>query len=296
MPTATSLSGYSIFNNGPLTTAFTAPASCATIYETMVAPATEPTFFEWEAPSCNFVPPANCNPNGAAIQSIFSSAEGGNPSAGQIIVYHSPGLACPSGWETVGGAAKLNPTSTSISGAFNVSEALPTGVAIFEQDLDVILAALDPGETAAVCCPSSYTTMGAVCYSTLPSSVFTPTAGCQRLLPPGDVGTISGTFTIGGQTLTGELATFTGTTPPSTTTTSFASSDAASLIGVAVQGMFILVHKASDTSGGAGSSTASSTSSTKPNSAVSVRGIDIGLGIVATVCCVSFALGALLVV
>jgi hypothetical protein len=154
MPTATSLSGYSLTNNGPLTTTFTAPASCSTAYETMLGAATDPTFLQWEA-QCEWLPPADCNPSGSAIQSIDSSAEGGNPTAGMIIVYHSPGLVCPSGWATVGAAAKLNPTSTSISGAFNQSAAIPTDYqsGFFEPELDVFLEALDPGEIAVVCCP-----------------------------------------------------------------------------------------------------------------------------------------------
>ncbi|KAH7119312.1 hypothetical protein EDB81DRAFT_816082 [Dactylonectria macrodidyma] len=79
-----------------------------------------------------------------------------------ILVYHSPGLVCPAGWATVGTAAKLNPTSTIISGAFNLSDEIPTSshLGFFEPYLDVFLAALDPGETAALCCPSSYTTIG----------------------------------------------------------------------------------------------------------------------------------------
>jgi len=60
--------------------------------------------------------------------------------------------------------------------------------------------------------------------------------------------------------------------------------------------MFTLIHKASDTSGGVGlSSTPTSTASTKPNSAGRVGGHEKGLGAVAAVCCVAFALGALLV-
>jgi hypothetical protein len=71
-----------------------------------------------------------------------------------IIVYHSPGLVCPSDWATVGAAAKLSPTSTSISGAFNLSVAIPAGSNLgFEPEMDVMLAALEPGETAVLCCP-----------------------------------------------------------------------------------------------------------------------------------------------
>ena len=161
MPTATSLSGYGLFNNGPLTTAFTAPASCSTAYQTFIGDAETPGDIEFLVPAgttCGYIAPADCNPSGSVIQSIASSAMGPDPTAGNIIVYHSPGLVCPSGWETVGAAAKLNLTSTSISGAFNISVALPTatiaGFVEFLPPLDAVLAALDPGETAALCCPT----------------------------------------------------------------------------------------------------------------------------------------------
>jgi hypothetical protein len=156
MPTATSLSGFSLTNNGPLTTTFTAPASCSTAYETMLGAATDPTDIQWRA-QCLWLPPADCNPAGSVIQSIDSSAEGSNPDAGMILVYHSPGLICPPSpsWATVGAAAKLNPTSTSISGAFTQYDAIVTGsqFPFFEPELDVFLAALDPGETGIGCCP-----------------------------------------------------------------------------------------------------------------------------------------------
>lgn len=154
MPTATSISGSSLTNNGPLTTTFTAPASCSTAYQIMIGATSNPDFFQWAA-QCEWLPPADCNPSGSVIQSIYSSAEGSNPTAGMIIVYHSPGLVCPSGWATAGAAAKLNLTSTSISGVFNQSDAIPTGsqFGFFEPELDVFLAALDLGETAVVCCP-----------------------------------------------------------------------------------------------------------------------------------------------
>jgi hypothetical protein len=154
MPTATSLSAYSLLNNGPLTTTFTAPASCSTAYATIVAPVSDPAFLQWSA-QCDWLPPADCNPSGSAIRSIYSSANGGNPSADNIIVYHSPGLVCPSGWATVGAARKLSPTSTSISGAFSLSGEFQPGnnPGFFEPFLDVVVAALDPSETAVACCP-----------------------------------------------------------------------------------------------------------------------------------------------
>ena len=153
MPTATSLSGYSLYNIGPLTTTFRAPASCTTNYIAL-GQASNPSEIEWFV-TCPFVPPADCNPTGSVIQSIYTAGEGHNPQAGNVIVYHSPGLICPAGWETVGAAARPNPTSTSISGAFNVSTALPTGTgeSFFLPQQDAIIEALEPGETAVLCCP-----------------------------------------------------------------------------------------------------------------------------------------------
>ena len=138
---------------------------------------------------------------------------------------------------------------------------------------------------------SSYIATDGACYSVLPSSTFTPTAGCQRLLPGRDLNPVSGTWTMGGVTITGNLEMITGTIPISTRTTSFAPTEATTLVGVAVNDMFILVHQASDTASTA--STASSPS--KTNAAVRMRGSKNGLGIVAIVYCLALALRTLLV-
>ncbi|KAH9208228.1 hypothetical protein DL95DRAFT_414975 [Leptodontidium sp. 2 PMI_412] len=305
MPTATSISGWSLLNVGPATTTFTEPASCATAYRTVIAPATDPALPLWNV-HCPWVPPADCNPSGSIVQSIISSAEGTNPTDGLFIVYQSPGLVCPSGQATVGAAEKPNPTSISVSGAFNLSDAIPTGgsyTVFFEPPLDVFLAALDPGETAILCCPSSYTPGNGGCYSTLPSSAFTPTTGCGKEGPEANYGTVNGTWTIGGQTITGGLLTITGTIPMSAVTTSFAPSEVTSYVGVALEGMGILVHQSSDivtasATSSAASSTASSTTSgtSKPNSALRVKGNGDMQGVVIAIWCLFFILGARLVV
>jgi hypothetical protein len=66
--------------------------------------------------------------------------------------YHSPGLVCPSGYSTVEVATEVSPTSMSISGAFNKSMGITNDYLGFEPQMDLVLAALDPGETAAACC------------------------------------------------------------------------------------------------------------------------------------------------
>jgi hypothetical protein len=138
---------------------------------------------------------------------------------------------------------------------------------------------------------STFTALNGGCYSNFPSSVYTPTVGCERIIPSDDVGAVFGTWTIGGQTVTAELETITATTPISTRTTVFAPSEATSYVGVAATDIFILVHQASDTGKGG----AASTTTSKPNSAVRMRGSEKRIGVVAAVYCLSLAVEALLI-
>lgn len=120
--------------------------------------------------------------------------------------------------------------------------------------------------------PDSYTAVDGVSVSALPSSVFTPSSGCGILFPPNeDPSTVRGTWIFGGETITAGLLTIMGTEPlASTLTTSFAPSDVASYVGVAIEGMHILVHQASDivtTSAPTSATTSTSTSTSRPNSA-----------------------------
>ena len=145
-----------LLNFGPATTTFTAPKSCATAFKTGIAASSEPSAIRWDA-QCTWTPPADCNPVGTRVQSLIASA--GGPDIKIVdqffIVYQSPGIICPSGQLTVGAAEKVNPTSTSVSGAFNVSDAVPTDDANpwLPGQLQVVLGALDAGETAILCCP-----------------------------------------------------------------------------------------------------------------------------------------------
>lgn len=147
--------------------------------------------------------------------------------------------------------------------------------------------------------PSSYTAANGNCYSTLPSSAFTPTTGCRNEASIANYATVNGTWTIGAQTITGGLLSITGTIPRSTVTTTFAPSEVASYGGVAVEGMGILVHQASDLAkASSASSTPSSTTSSasKPNSALRVKGNGDIQGVVIAIWCLFFILGAGLVV
>jgi hypothetical protein len=110
-----------------------------------------------------------------------------------------------------------------------------------------------------------------------------PSAACNLVFPNADVSVVSGTYTIGGQTITGGLETITAVSPLFAVSTSLASSDASSYVGFVYNDMFTLVHQASDTASPSGGS--------KPNAA----GRATGLGEVATVC-LAIAFGALIAV
>lgn len=202
---------------------------------------------------------------------MISSADSptAKPSDALFILYQSPGIACNAGQETIGSAEKLNPTSTSVSGHFtDVVSAVPTddSYPYFPNQLEVVLAALEVGEIAIVCCPryvldisscfsdivTKYTYSGYIpgqgaCYSALPASVYSPSVGCH--VEPADetYATVNETWVAaGGKTITGQLIRATGTLPFSTITTTFAQSDISSSVGVAIEGMGILIHRSSD--------------------------------------------------
>jgi hypothetical protein len=259
MPTVTSLSQYAVSNVGPLTTTFTAPPACTSPANVQLAPVQSPEMLTWAA-DCNLTRRYECTPSGNRISSAMASMDEANPAYGFQIPYYSPGLICPSGWVTVGMLAKSADGKESRSGVFapqttttsvNGDQAadLPMGPA-FPAPMDVFEAALLPSETAALCCPGSFTPAqaGGWCYSTLPS--YTPTLGCVRFLPVSDIMGVS-TQVIGpdgGTTPAVELS-LTATAPATqTSVTTFAPGAAAELVGVSVENMVTLVYRAADVS------------------------------------------------
>ncbi|CAH0047288.1 unnamed protein product [Clonostachys solani] len=153
--------GYTLTNIGPLTATFTAPSSCATKSDILVWYSRhDPTLTAIRGDrflgqgSCvdGVTPRGGCAPSGEAIDKIISAS----PTA-SIVWYHSPGIACPSGWTTAGilkGGAE--PTG---SGIFSQEAITPWGnessyQAIFLPQL--FANVLDTDETMAMCCPSGW--------------------------------------------------------------------------------------------------------------------------------------------
>ena len=155
MPTATSAFGFQITNYGPLTTTFTAAPSCATESKFLqIAPSESPDGFAYSI-GCDITKSTfgQCYPSGATVDSHRARLT--TDVAYNEIGYYSPGVICPSGWNTVGVATKAKDGALSTSGAFSPAHPLPSRVEgiFFDPPLNVLMGAIDPGETAVLCCP-----------------------------------------------------------------------------------------------------------------------------------------------
>lgn len=157
MPTVTTPFGYAVTNLGPLTNAYTAPASCATNTELVqIAVPTDPSIVQWEA-GCDISRSTlgACYPSGTVVDAEVNKPGRASQANENLIMYFSPGIACPAGWQTAGVAAKAADGSLSTTGVFHPSVALPSRIRapIFNPRLNVLMGAIDPGETAVLCCP-----------------------------------------------------------------------------------------------------------------------------------------------
>ncbi|KAM0340134.1 hypothetical protein ACHAPU_010626 [Fusarium lateritium] len=203
MPTATGYFGYSIHNLGPLTTTFTAPSSCATGTDHVIYANVTANAVFYGAPTCGFASFADCIPSGKSWDSVYRQTTAFVQ--GQFL-YHSPGIACPSGWKTAGALARGESGTVSASGVLSSSSAGNAGGNTYARPLyptEVWLEVLEPSETLVYCCPSNYTADAyANCVSTLgPRSSFTYSEMCLTNAPI-DLTQIA---TLDGTTLTQDL-------------------------------------------------------------------------------------------
>jgi hypothetical protein len=158
MPTVTSLSEFIFNNGGPLTTTWTAPASCATTPHVYLALSILPNDAYW-AESCSTLSLGDCYPSGSVFDEILQT-RAGTPLQGKAIEYFSPGYICPDKWVTVGVAAKDAAGSVSTTGAFNPLATLTTSVTALTELamgmnplVNMLTEAIGPLETAVLCCP-----------------------------------------------------------------------------------------------------------------------------------------------
>lgn len=159
MPTG-SLSNYNLWQLGPLTTTFAAPASCvtATDYRSIADVDFPGTDILKEA--CEERQWGECLPSGSALDTHFSHAISSS-TRGFYMPYFYPGLHCPSGWSTAGVAEKSGVgTAPSLSGIFTGTSFHQPGVSttrsvpFINPMPNILLEALHAGETAILCCPT----------------------------------------------------------------------------------------------------------------------------------------------
>ncbi|KAJ5971921.1 uncharacterized protein N7479_001839 [Penicillium vulpinum] len=304
MPSITISDGYTFNNWGPVTTTFTAPASCATAGDILIQVNTSFPVADYWA-QCSTDSGHGCIPTGTVSPPITLDS---NPSAIYDYPYYSPGLYCPSGWATVGVAARDGDRSPSLSGILSVSSTtkdsrLYDDYATWKSPATMLPELLDPSETLVMCCPSSMTAIiGFGCYSTV--SDYAVTTGCLRILDESNIGTSTKTYAVNGTTSTDLLVIMTASYPDTTETTTFDPSELDRLVALSVMPILPLVHHQSDikttgTSGAAftkatSTSTLAATSNSAARVAPKVNSWD-GLGGVLGVSLAAIVLGAAMI-
>ncbi|OBR03347.1 LPXTG-domain-containing protein [Colletotrichum higginsianum IMI 349063] len=233
----TELSQHPIVNLGPLTSVFTAPASCTTRPPVLYLaikdgyPDRASPFFPKECDP--YEPLGDCFPSGAALDDAYESASSlGFPGAGTIN-YFSPASACPDSYTTAGVAAKNDRGEiTSSAGVFEPpvvdipagsgSEGSPLeGIIGGNPIFNVLAEALEDGETAVICCPEDYTVgVAGGCFSEVPASVYGETTACRVAANSEDNWIwANATITYNDTVVTGSIISYTATSNVLSTTT-----------------------------------------------------------------------------
>ncbi|KAJ0125263.1 hypothetical protein J7T55_006608 [Diaporthe amygdali] len=273
---STLVSGWTVTNLGPLTTTYTAPPSCSTdnvyiqIGETFVDSGTNDTRIFPVGMACNEPVPSfgSCLPSGAKLDEAYSSVDTDQVSAGYTVAYYSPGLVCPSGWSTVGVATKTEGGSITSSGPGFVNPSPePDFTYVNNVGPNVLLAGMDEGDAAVLCCPSSYTADAQGACSSIVSSYSVPNEYCIRVIDDDSSDRANTTLSIFGTTVTG-TAFGTGTI---TTETMTLETPTESYVGVSYVAMLYLVHDATETATGSSSPTSSPSPSSSSSSAASAN-------------------------
>jgi hypothetical protein len=143
MPNVTASDGWWSFENvGPLTTTFARPTSCSILELGHMSNGIFWGRFDVQCTSYD----SACYP---AITTATSSVDL-SEFAGYGW-YFSPGLYCPSGWATVGVAARDENHSLSKSGFMTTSTSKQE--AAFDCPQTLLASILEPSQTMALCCP-----------------------------------------------------------------------------------------------------------------------------------------------
>ncbi|KAF4946134.1 hypothetical protein FGADI_11412 [Fusarium gaditjirri] len=174
MPTVTSVTLAKITNFGPLTTTYTAPASCATATNHLyLADDSDKPEYLWAYPTCTMQLYGSCIPSGDQYDHLITATYAKTLDIG-FYHYYSPGLYCPANWTTAGKYLKGAGSTAAISGDLTKTKSgfdppgWEPGRPFPTDPTSVWKLVLEPSETLAVCCPSEYQIdLNGNCYSVL---------------------------------------------------------------------------------------------------------------------------------
>ncbi|KAM0080697.1 hypothetical protein ACKRZS_007166 [Fusarium odoratissimum] len=226
MPTVTEYFGIGFVNNGPLTTTYTPPASCATgTTDQIIFADTSTIYLSFGEANCTAVPLGSCLPSNSSYDKLNSEWR---QNGGQgTIDYFSPGIHCPKGWTTAATFAHGDKTgSPKKGGAFTQTTSSDPGETAtvnnpFMPIEQIWLNALDPSETLAYCCPSGWTARKrGGCYSFI-EPLISATTYSEMCNIQTSVDSIHEVFTVEGSSLSQYMYSMeTGTRSTATTTLS----------------------------------------------------------------------------
>ncbi|KFA50651.1 hypothetical protein S40293_04894 [Stachybotrys chartarum IBT 40293] len=182
-----SLSQLSFINLGALTTTYTPPPACATeVARVAIARTSLPHDIAWfeDCDGPSFGTFGSCLPYGADRDEDMLAREEARQSS--AVYYHSPGYQCPESWTTAGVAARAEGGDLSWTGIFGTTRAinLTTTVDMVYPTTNpvpnILMEALEPQETAVICCPSGFTANDGIgCHRTLPLNAYTAPSVCK---------------------------------------------------------------------------------------------------------------------
>ncbi|KAJ5176176.1 uncharacterized protein N7482_002053 [Penicillium canariense] len=187
-PISVSGGWWTFTNYAPLTTTFTPAPSCTASDRFRIGYINHGyPYLEYAVQCTKDVDYTDCVPSATTTATSWPTPPGHHGWAG-IGGYYSPGLYCPSGWETMGVAARDASSSLTSSGILSTTPAPSTtssdpmayyyATATWDDPATILKGVLEPEQTMAVCCPSSFTAdpYGG-CYSV--ATDFKPTVGCE---------------------------------------------------------------------------------------------------------------------
>ncbi|KAK5807467.1 hypothetical protein VI817_001725 [Penicillium citrinum] len=146
---------YTFQNNGPLTTTYIPPPRCTDPSRLTLAYRAGFREEEEHLPprgfynvDCAMTEYLDCMPTSTTTPMTMAEEQ-----SVPIGVYYSPGIHCPSGWETIAQAARDGDNVPTTSGAMSLNAPESMSFPYHYYTAALMASSLKPSETIAVCCP-----------------------------------------------------------------------------------------------------------------------------------------------